>query len=109
MISLLSDRSSEVVVVVASLVIRQLDDDVTARLRVQAAEHGRSMEADARAIRVSALIGRRPPKGLGSHRRLYRRPRCGRCEWAASSGSPASDSLGQRFVRAQTSDVVGPM
>ncbi|MGV8910631.1 MAG: FitA-like ribbon-helix-helix domain-containing protein, partial [Propionicimonas sp.] len=28
--------------------IRDLDEDVKARLRVQAAEHGRSMEAEAR-------------------------------------------------------------
>jgi antitoxin FitA len=52
---------------VASLVIRELDEDLKARLRMQAAEHGRSMEAEARAILGSALNGRRPPRGLGSH------------------------------------------
>lgn len=51
----------------ASLVIRDLDDQVKTRLRVQAAEHGRSMEAEARAILATALHGRRPPRGLGSH------------------------------------------
>ncbi len=51
----------------ATLMIRDLDDDVKARLRVQAAEHGRSMEAEARALLAAALTGRRPPRGLGSH------------------------------------------
>jgi antitoxin FitA len=49
----------------ASLMIRDLDDEVKARLRVQAAEHGRSMEAEARAILGAAVRGRRPPR-LGS-------------------------------------------
>jgi plasmid stability protein len=48
-------------------VIRDLDDDVKAQLRVQAAEHGRSMEAEARAILAAAVRGRRPPRRLGSH------------------------------------------
>ncbi len=51
----------------ASLTIRDLDDDVKTRLRVQAAEHGRSMEAEARALLTAALSGRRPPRGLGSY------------------------------------------
>lgn len=51
----------------ASLLIRDLDDEVKARLRVQAAEHGRSMEAEARAILAAAVSGRRPPGGLGSY------------------------------------------
>ncbi len=51
----------------ATLMIRDLDEDVKARLRVQAAEHGRSMEAEARQILRAALSGRRPPRGLGSY------------------------------------------
>ncbi len=51
----------------ATLMIRDLDDDVKARLRVQAAEHGRSMEAEARAVLAAALSGRRPTRGLGSY------------------------------------------
>ena len=51
----------------ATLMIRDLDDDVKSRLRVQAAEHGRSMEAEARQILGAALSGRRPPRGLGSY------------------------------------------
>ena len=50
----------------ATLVIRDLDEDVKARLRVQAAEHGRSMEAEARAILALAVRGRRPSRGLGT-------------------------------------------
>jgi plasmid stability protein len=51
----------------ATLMIRDLDDDVKARLRVQAAEHGRSMEAEARAILAAAVSGNRPARGLGSY------------------------------------------
>lgn len=50
----------------ATLMIRDLDEDVKARLRVQAAEHGRSMEAEARVLLAAALSGKRPPRGLGS-------------------------------------------
>ena len=34
----------------ASIVVRNIDDDLKARLRVQAARNGRSMEAEAREI-----------------------------------------------------------
>lgn len=51
----------------ATLMIRNVDADVKARLRVQAAEHGRSMEAEARALLAAALSGRRPARGLGSY------------------------------------------
>ncbi len=54
-------------VAVATLTIRDLDDEVKARLRVQAAEHGRSMEAEARTLLTTALAGRRPARGLGSY------------------------------------------
>jgi len=49
------------------MIIRDLDDDLKARLRIQAAEHGHSMEAEVRAILATALSGRRPARGLGSH------------------------------------------
>ncbi len=39
----------------ASITIRKLDDDLKARLRMRAAEHGVSMEAEARAILRAAL------------------------------------------------------
>jgi len=49
------------VVEVATLTIRGLDDDVRERLRARAAEHGRSMEAEIRAILTSAVTA---PSGL---------------------------------------------
>lgn len=39
----------------ASMTIRNLDDDLKQRLHIQAAEHGRSMEEEARAILHTAL------------------------------------------------------
>ena len=39
----------------ASITIRQLDEQLKARLRVRAAQHGRSMEDEARDILRSAL------------------------------------------------------
>lgn len=40
--------------------VRNLDSEVKARLRVRAAEHGRSMEAEIRAILTDAVAERRP-------------------------------------------------
>jgi antitoxin FitA len=39
----------------AQLVVRNLEDDIKARLRVLAAEHGRSMEEEVRAILSRAV------------------------------------------------------
>jgi plasmid stability protein len=49
----------------AQLLVRNLDDDVKARLRVLAAEHGRSMEEEVRAILRQAVIppSTQPPTG----------------------------------------------
>ncbi|RZT13184.1 plasmid stability protein [Kribbella sp. VKM Ac-2569] len=41
----------------AAITVRNLDDKVKHRLRVRAASHGRSMEAEARAIIVEAVGG----------------------------------------------------
>ncbi len=41
----------------ATLTIRNLDDGVRDRLRIQAARHGRSMEAEARAILQAGVVG----------------------------------------------------
>ena len=40
-----------------SLLVRNLDSSVKERLRVRAARHGRSMEAEARAILEAAVAG----------------------------------------------------
>ncbi len=44
----------------ATLTVRNLDDDVKQRLRTRAAEHGRSMEAEAREILRETLMGTEP-------------------------------------------------
>ena len=48
----------------ASITIRNLDDDIKQRLRIQAAEHGHSMEEEAREILRSALTEPAPPTNL---------------------------------------------
>jgi antitoxin FitA len=48
---------------VASITIRDIDDRFKARLRVQAAHHGRSMEEEARDILRTALSTGRSRKG----------------------------------------------
>ena len=50
----------------ATLMIRDLDDAVKARLRERAAHNGRSMEAEARAILRAALAEEPAQRGLGS-------------------------------------------
>ena len=51
----------------ASITIRNLDDDVKTRLRLRAAGHGRSMEEEARLILAHAVEREAaPPKGLGT-------------------------------------------
>jgi len=56
---------------VATLTIRNLDQDLKARLRLRAAGHGRSMEEEARQLLRHALIQEEPAAGLGS--RITRR------------------------------------
>ncbi|MEU0515574.1 plasmid stabilization protein [Amycolatopsis sp. NPDC006125] len=55
----------------ATLTIRDLDDDLVAALRVRAAEHGRSVEAEVRDILHSVLT--RPSGGAGMATRIRRR------------------------------------
>lgn len=57
----------------ASITIRRLDDAVKARLRVRAAQHGRSMEEEARQV-LSAALADEPKRQLNlaeSIRRLF--------------------------------------
>lgn len=52
---------------VATLTVRGVDDELHARLRVHAAQHGRSMEAEVRAILQERLSSSPlPDSGLGS-------------------------------------------
>lgn len=48
----------------ASLVIRNLDDGLKERLRVRAAQHGRSMEEEVRVLLREALEGPGPHRNL---------------------------------------------
>ncbi len=50
----------------ATLTIRKLDDNLKERLRVRAAIHGRSMEAEVRDILETALESPVPEKGFGT-------------------------------------------
>ncbi|WP_174364026.1 plasmid stabilization protein [uncultured Caballeronia sp.] len=50
----------------ATLTIRNLDDQIKALLRVEAARHGRSMEEEVRVILQSALAGTANATGFGS-------------------------------------------
>ncbi|MFY9487631.1 MAG: plasmid stabilization protein [Solirubrobacterales bacterium] len=49
----------------AAITVRDLDDDLKARLRVRAAEHGCSMEAEVRAILHRALEAPDIDEGIG--------------------------------------------
>jgi len=50
----------------ATLTIRGLDPDTHTRLRIQAARHGRSMEAEVRVILREQLAPQAGERGLGS-------------------------------------------
>ena len=50
----------------ASITIRNLEDDLKRRLRVRAAEHGRSMEEEAREILRTVVGEAAPPRDLAS-------------------------------------------
>ena len=50
----------------ASITIRNLDDDIKHRLRVRTAEHGRSMEEEARDILRRVMGEIAPPRNLAA-------------------------------------------
>jgi plasmid stability protein len=50
----------------ASITIRKLDDTAKAKLRVRAAQNGRSMEEEARVILEIAVTSPRPSGGRGN-------------------------------------------
>lgn len=55
----------------ASLTLRNIDESLKARLRMSAAEHGRSMEEEMRQILKQFLLRKRCSAGIGS--RISRR------------------------------------
>jgi plasmid stability protein len=80
---------------VATLTIRDVDDDLKAALRVRAAKHGRSMEAEVREILASAL--KRPPTGPGMGTLIRQR----------FSGSDAEIELPARVERPRAAELRG--
>ena len=60
----------------AQLIVRNLDEDIVARLRRRAAEHRRSMEAEHREI-LRDVLADKPPRG-SLKARLLEMPEVGR-------------------------------
>lgn len=56
----------------ASITIRRLDEAVKTRLRIRAAQHGRSMEAEAREL-LSAALKNEPKRPLNLAEAIRRR------------------------------------
>ena len=50
----------------ASLTIRQLDDDIKSSLRIRAAQNGRSMEAEARIILAAVFVDKTDSESIAS-------------------------------------------
>ncbi len=50
----------------ASLTVRNIDESIKAGLRMSAAEHGRSMEEEARQILKQFLLRKRSSAGIGT-------------------------------------------
>jgi plasmid stability protein len=57
---------AEEVLMSSAITVRGLDDAVKRRLRIRAAEHDRSMEAEIRAILEEAVAPPPAPEGLGT-------------------------------------------
>jgi plasmid stability protein len=103
MLSLQSLTAREVVM--ATLTVRNLDGDVVRRLRIRAAEHGRSAEAEHWEILRLALLG---DDDLRAERqrvaeRLAEFPRR-----TAGRGSPASAQLLREARTGGTDTLAGP-
>ena len=71
----------------ATLTIRNLDEEVKSALRIQAARHGQSMEEEARSILRQTLSPQRPSRGLGQRLASRFAPVVG--EWAETLPIPA--------------------
>ena len=87
----------------ATLTVRNLDDDVVRRLRIRAAEHGRSAEAEHREILRRALIGDGKAERQRVAERLaeFRRRTAGR-------GSPSSAELLREARTQRMETLAGP-
>ncbi len=78
----------------ATLTIRDLDDDLKAALRVRAAEHGISMEAEVKAILRDVLSGTREDVGVGTRiRRRFDGVDVGDLDLPARTDAPGAANL----------------
>jgi plasmid stability protein len=88
----------------ATLTVRNLDEVLVRRLRVRAAENGRSAEAEHREILRAALEGREgrvSREEVASRLAEFRRRTAGR-------GSPSSAELLEETRRSRAEALVGP-
>lgn len=60
--SLHCDDCNAIIDLMASITIRNLDEETKSRLRVRAAQNGRSMEEEARTVLRQALAAAEPPR-----------------------------------------------
>jgi plasmid stability protein len=81
----------------ATLTVRNLDEDVVRRLRIRAAEHGRSAEAEHREILRAALMGGQQVARQQAAERLaeFRRRTSGR--GSALAGDLLKESRAERL------------
>jgi plasmid stability protein len=78
----------------ATLTIRNVPDETKRRLRIRAAEHGHSMEAELRAIVERALESPKPAKETGLGERIHRRfAKLGGVELKLPERTPAREPL----------------
>ena len=87
----------------ATLTVRNLDDDVVRRLRIRAAEHGRSAEAEHREVLRAALIDAAPQptrQQIAARLAEFRHRTSGR-------GSPTSGELLEQSRAARMKSLTG--
>ena len=77
----------------ASLTIRNIDDDMKERLRVRAAQHGHSMEEEARIILRRAVGGITGPALWDLSRKLFKGEKGVELDLPARSGDRDTPSL----------------
>ncbi len=88
----------------ATLTVRNLDDDVVKRLRVRAAQHGRSTEAEHREILRAALLDQKQHAArvdTASRLAEFRRRTAGR-------GGPSSAELLEEVRAGRAGQLAGP-
>ena len=87
----------------ATLTVRNLDEDLVKRLRIRAAEHGRSAEAEHREILRASLVSSEQlavREQAASRLAEFRRRTAGR-------GSPSSADLLEEACRSRAEDLAG--